>query len=190
MFQSPVVGVVGDAALFVGADLVTVDEPVQGGAAAQTVLLCFGWDAFQGDVGVVEDAGFVRVVPFAVVSHFLHAVGVGNVVIEVRGMDFCQGVGFYGFVVHVELGQFPAGLGEGAEVCCRGRHGDAGGGFGEVVGKGLAVLLGVEDAVGVVEEVVFGDFLVLVMGLEFGYGLGVDVADLFVLKDTPVVPAG
>jgi hypothetical protein len=41
------VGVVGDAAAFVGADLVLVDDPVERGAIAQPILKYFGRNSTQ-----------------------------------------------------------------------------------------------------------------------------------------------
>lgn len=39
-----VVGVAGDAAAFVGADLVLVDDPIEGAAIAEAVVEDFGWN--------------------------------------------------------------------------------------------------------------------------------------------------
>ena len=58
----------------------------------------------------------------------------------------------------------PAYIGERPEV---GGEGDAGEFFGEVVLVFLPVALVVEDAVDIVEDVVFGDGIVAVVGLEF-----------------------
>jgi hypothetical protein len=52
------VGVAGDAAPFVGADFVLVDEPFQGGAVAEFVVKDAGRDAGQGEKVVVDDGGF------------------------------------------------------------------------------------------------------------------------------------
>ena len=43
------VGVVGDAAAFVGGDLVLVDDPFEGGAVAEAVFEGFGRDAGEGE---------------------------------------------------------------------------------------------------------------------------------------------
>ena len=51
------VGVVGDAAALVGADLVLVNDPVQGGAVAETVFKGLGRDAFEGKEVVIDDGG-------------------------------------------------------------------------------------------------------------------------------------
>ena len=53
------VGVVDNAAPFVGADLILVDDPVQRRAVAQLVVVDFQWDAGQGEEIVVDEAAFV-----------------------------------------------------------------------------------------------------------------------------------
>ena len=68
-FVVEVVGVVGDAAAFVGFDAVLVDDPIEGGAVAQLVVEDLGRDAVQGEEVVLFEAGFV----FAQ-AHFFDAV--------------------------------------------------------------------------------------------------------------------
>lgn len=57
MLAAPVVWVVFDARSLVDADLVLVDNPSQWGTAIDDVFVCFGWDVFDGDVGVVFELG-------------------------------------------------------------------------------------------------------------------------------------
>ena len=50
------VGVVDDAGAFVGGDLVLVDDPFQGGAVAEAVVVRGEWDAAQGEEVVVAES--------------------------------------------------------------------------------------------------------------------------------------
>ena len=53
------VGVVGDAAAFVGAHLVLVNHPFEGGTVAETVLIRLGQDAVQREEVVGGERGLV-----------------------------------------------------------------------------------------------------------------------------------
>ena len=53
------VGVVGDAAAFVGGDLVLVDDPFKSGAIAKAVFVGFGRDVGEGQKLVVGELSFV-----------------------------------------------------------------------------------------------------------------------------------
>jgi hypothetical protein len=140
-----------NAGAVVGADLVLVDDPVEGGAVAEAIVEDFIGDAGEGE-GVVDfDFGFV----FGE-SHFFDAVGEG----EAGGFDPFEVVGFGGFVVEVEVGELFASAGEGVE---RGGPTDTIGGLLERRGEGDAGELAFEvvgelGAVGgVVEE---GEFTI------------------------------
>jgi len=52
-------GVVDDAGALVGRDLVLVDDPFEGGAVAEAVVIRGGGDAAQGEEVVVAEFGFV-----------------------------------------------------------------------------------------------------------------------------------
>jgi len=53
------IGVAGDAAAFVGGDLILVDDPFEGGAVAEAVVLGFFRDAAEGKELVVDECRFV-----------------------------------------------------------------------------------------------------------------------------------
>ena len=57
---APVVGVVADAALLVHGDLVTVEDPIEGGLAVDDVVVGVEGDVAEVDFAVVVDAGFVE----------------------------------------------------------------------------------------------------------------------------------
>jgi len=101
-FDGPVVGIVGDAAGFVGFDALAFDEPIEGRFAVDDVVVGGGGDVFDGDFGVVDDGAAV-VDGFAVlflfgVFHFDYAVVVGGLGFAIEGGR----VHGHGFVVGVE----------------------------------------------------------------------------------------
>ncbi len=148
-FFAPGVGVVGDAAGFVGGDGVALHDPFDGGFAVDDVIVGFQGDVAEGDGVVVDDGAFLA---FFRESHFADAVVFANAV-------FGDGVGFDGFVVEVPLCQFPPG---GAEFLEMTGKGDARQFFFQVVGKAGAVFRGMQQAVDVVEDVFFADTTVVV----------------------------
>ena len=99
-----VVGVAGDAAAFVGADLVLVDDPVQRAAVAEAVVEDFGRN-------LGERQGFVDLQLRLVFGepHFLDVVGERDAV----GFEPLERPGFELFVAEVEVGESFAGFGEG-----------------------------------------------------------------------------
>ena len=106
--KCPVVGVVDDGAGFVGFDGLAFHDPVKCGFAVDDVFPGFGRDAAYGDVGVVDDGGFVFFLAGAGVFHFFHAEGLFG-----RGgfrYFNLQGIGFAGFVVQVPAGEFAPGF--------------------------------------------------------------------------------
>lgn len=181
MFAAPVVGVVFDATGFVNFDLVAVEEPVEGGLAVDDVVVGVLGDVGDGDVGVVDDAGFVEAVAVgfllrggAGVGHLLDAVEVEGFESEFVAFDGDAGMGRNGLVVEVEFGEVASGLGEGLVVGGFRGERDAGEHLLEVGGEALAVFRAVEDAVDVVEDVFLGDLLSvgLAEGGEDGVGDG------------------
>ena len=68
-----VVGVAGDSAAFVGADLVLVDDPIEGAAVAEAVVEDFGRDFRERERFVDLELGLVFGEP-----HFLDVVGEGH----------------------------------------------------------------------------------------------------------------
>ena len=159
-FVGPVVGVVDDAAGFVGAHGLALHHPVQRGLAVDHIVPCRLRDALEGDAVVVDDGALVALLGEL---HLLHAViCVGE---RALGLDG-QRVGLDGFVVQVKLGQGTASLAERPEVDgvlhCR----DTRQLLAQIVGKALAVVRGMEDTVDVVEQVFFADLLARVGCLE------------------------
>ena len=65
------VGVVDDAGAFVGGDLVLVDDPFEGGAVAEAVVVRGEWDPAQGEEVVVAELGLI----FGVELHVFDAEG-------------------------------------------------------------------------------------------------------------------
>ena len=106
VFVAPVVGIVGDATVFVRRDSVAFHDPFQCRFAVDDVLVCFRWDAFECQVGVVNDLAFVCL---AGEFHLCDAV---EPVAYAPGCYFLQRVHFAGFVVQVEVGQLAACLGK------------------------------------------------------------------------------
>ena len=148
------VGVVDDAAAFVGFEAVLVDDPFEGGAVAEAVVEGFGRDAVEGEEAVVGELG-----PVFGEAHLFDAPVEGGV----GGLDLGERVLGLVFVVHVDVGEAGAGCGEGAEV---GGEGDAGQLAFEVGLVAFAVDGVMEKAIDVVEDVPLGDGVVAVVGAE------------------------
>jgi len=55
------IGIVGDAATFVGFDLVLVDNPIEGRAIAETIAEGFGGNACQGEEIVVSETSVLPI---------------------------------------------------------------------------------------------------------------------------------
>ena len=68
------IGVGGDAAALVGADLILVDHPIEGGMVAEAVVEGIGGDTGQCKRVIHDELGFV----FGE-AHFLNAVGKGTI---------------------------------------------------------------------------------------------------------------
>lgn len=98
--------IIGDAAAFVGGDLVLVDDPFEGGAVAKTVIVGFRRDAGEREELVVDERGFV----FAQL-HF------DDAVVEFFALLFCPREFVFGllFVVDVDFGETLTGFCEGME---------------------------------------------------------------------------
>ena len=135
-FHGPVVGVVDDAAGFVGTHRLAFHHPGQCGLAVDYIIPgCFG-DAFECDAVVVDDCGLVALLGEL---HLLYAViGIGQRALGLNG----QWVWLDCFVVQMKLGQGAALLAESPEVgaflhCRNARQLLA-----QVVGKALAVVRG------------------------------------------------
>ena len=174
-FVGVVVGVVGDLAGFVGGDGLAFHDPFDGGFAVDDVVVGFGGDVAEGDVGIVVDDSFVGkafagfgVFGFAE-THFGDVEVVGG---ELFGREFAcvegDGILFGAFVVEMQVGEAAAGLAEGAEGFDAFDGGDAGQLFAEVVGVAGAVVGRVEESVDVVEEILFGEGLAGIGFLEVG----------------------
>ena len=159
-FGGPEVGVVGDAAVFVGGDGLAFHDPFEGGLAVDDVVVGGEGDVFEGDALVVDDGGFVvdafaglRVAGFGELHFGDPVVGVGQGVGGgLAGVEGDAGVEGYGFVVQVPMGEIAAGLGEGAEVSEGFDGGDAREFLAEVVGVAAAVVGGMQQAVDVIEK--------------------------------------
>lgn len=106
------VGVVGDAAVFVGADALALHDPLDGGLAVHYVVVGFQGNVAEGDAVVVEDGGFV-VDAFAGLwvfdfgeFHFFDAVVEGGEIRthDLSGIDLDGGVAGDRPVVQVPVG--------------------------------------------------------------------------------------
>ena len=163
-FEGPGVGVVDDAGVLVGFDALTFDDPVEGGFAVDYVFVGLEGNVGDGDVGVVDEGGLVA---FLGVFHLFNAVedlgGEGVLVAGDRGR-----VLVHGLVVDVQVGQGAAGAGKGPEVGGGLDAGDARQLLGEIVRVAGAIVRGVEQPVDVVEDILFGQVLARVGGLEVG----------------------
>lgn len=122
-FGGPEVGVVGDAAVLVGGDGLSLHDPFEGGFAVDDVVVGGGRDVFQGDVFVVNDGALVIHVPAGGVLG-LAELHLGDAVTAVFGDGGGAG-GFFlghagmpghGLIVQMPMGEIAAGLGEGAEI--------------------------------------------------------------------------
>ena len=142
----------------VGADLVLVDDPFEGGAVAEVVVEDFGRDAFQGEEVVVDEGGLVRGE-----FHLVHPPVEGRA----RFLHPLQGIFRLLLIVDVEFGQARPGLGKTPKI--RG-EGDAGQFPAEVGGVFLPVGGMVQEGVDVMEDVPLGDGVIVVMGAELLQG--------------------
>ena len=87
--------------------MILVNDPLQGGAVGETVLVGFGRDAGEGEEVVIEERGLV-----AAEAHLFDAVGkLGS-----GCLDALQRVLGLPLVVDVQFGQSLPCCGEGAEV--------------------------------------------------------------------------
>lgn len=188
MFAGPVVGVVEEARVFVGFNLIAFENPFDGAFAVDDVVVGDDRDVFERDMTVVDDLRFVFL---GCETHFVYAEGgFGDVVhrddrtieddlrgsgarlgcivfysficnegIRGRGVPI-SGAGCFGdeaIVVTVEFGEGLARFAEGHKVVEAFDDGDAREFFFEVGGEGFAVVLSMEEAVDVIEDVFFGD---------------------------------
>ena len=118
-----------------------VDDLFQGAAVAEAVIENFGRDWGERQRGVDGEAELV----FGEAHLVFDAAEEG----QARRFDEVQIPGLELFVVEVQLGEFFAGCGEGAEV---GGEGDAGQLALEVVGVLLAIAGMVQQAIDIVED--------------------------------------
>lgn len=72
MFACPVVGVVEEAGVFVGFDLIAFENPFDGAFAVDDVVVGDERDVFERDMTVVDDLRFVF---FGCEAHFVYAEG-------------------------------------------------------------------------------------------------------------------
>ena len=166
-FAGPVVGVVGDAGLFVGGDGLPFHHPFQRRFAVDDVVISGYGDVFHGDFVVVDDAGFVV---FFGEFHFAHGeVRIATAENGLRGEGKVQlagegdaGVDGHGFVMEVQGGKLAPRPAEGGETGAGFHARDARQLFAEVVGIARAVFFAVQQAVDVIEDVFFAD----------GFGVG------------------
>ena len=164
-FGGPEVGVVGDAAVFVGGDGLALHDPFEGGLAVDDVVVGGERDVFEGDEVVVNDGGFVVHILAAGEVFCLGEFHLGDPVASVcdrrrlRGywgehLFHCHaGMTGHGLVVQMPMGEIAAGLGEGAEIRKRLHGGDAREFLAEVVGVAAAVVRGMQQPVNGVEQV-------------------------------------
>ena len=150
------VGVVDDTGAGVGGDAVLIDDPFEGGAVAEAIVVGGGGDAVEEKEVVVAEFGFVFGELHAVDAEADFGLGV---------FDLFEGVLGLLLVVDVEGHELLTSGGEGVEV---GWEGDAGEFALEVGGVAGAVLGVVEDGVGGMEDVPLGDLVVGVVGAELG----------------------
>jgi len=90
-----------------------------------------------------------------------------------------------GFVADVELAELAPRFGEGAEIR---RKGDARQVFGQVVAVALPIGGGMQQAVGVVEDVLFADAVVFVVQAESGAGLALQKDGRWLAESSPANP--
>ena len=132
-----------------GGELVAFHDPFDGAFAVDGVVPGFGGDVLDGDGAVVDDGVFLA---FFGEAHFFDG--------EVAGFGAGDGDllgGWDGFVVEVEVGEFAACFAEAPEVAGFFDEGDAGEHLFQVALETGAVFGAVEDAVDVVEDILFGD---------------------------------
>ena len=165
MFAAPVVGVVLDAAGFVDGDLVALNDPFDGRLAVDDVIVGFQRDAIEGEVGVVVDAGLVRLEAGVFLGgrglsegHFGDVELLPWVEAEFRG-DFGERIWFDGFVVEMPLGEGAASLGEFPVVRRLLSQRNAREHLLEIRGEAAAVFRGMQDAIDVVEDVILAHVL-------------------------------
>lgn len=151
-----VVGVVDDPTSLVGLDALTFDYPIDGWSAVDHVIVGRHGDILYGGAVVINDGGEVvdgfAVLLFPGVFHLLHPImsGFGGRVLQ------GSGVHVHGFIAEVQIGQITPGPAESPKACGSLYRRDAGEFLGEVIGVAGAVVLGMQEAVDVVEEVVLG----------------------------------
>ena len=118
MLLRPIVRVVGDSAFLVGGYGITLHYPFDGGLAVDHILVSFGRYALYGDGVVVVDDAFVG--SFAVnlaEAHFLHPVIDAVAFVGQRSMEHeALLVGFYRFIIQVQIRQRTSGFAECPEV--------------------------------------------------------------------------
>lgn len=104
-YVAGIVVAVGDGIAF---DLVLVDDPFEGGAGAEAVIVSFRRDAGQEEGFVDADGPAV----FRKLHFAFDALGIR----EGFSFDLFERPGFEGFVIDVEMGELATGAGESMEV--------------------------------------------------------------------------
>ena len=114
---------------------------------------------------------------------------VGGDAFDAVGEMLVQWVACARLVVEMELGERLPGFSEGMEI---GGEGKAREFTAEIVGEARAVVRGVQDGIGVVEDLVLGDGRVAALGAELGERVVGDVVDSLQgrvvggVKDAPI----
>jgi len=145
----PVVGVVDDAALFVGGDGVALHHPLNRTFAVDHIRIGRGRNVADGDGAVVDDG------VFAILGGEAHLLYRKKA--RLRAADLHLRVGGHLLVADVQVGQVPAGVAKRPKIRGRLDQRQARQHLLEVVGVGGAVIGAMQKAVDVVEDVLFAD---------------------------------
>lgn len=154
-FGGPVVGVVGDATVFVGADALAFYDPIQRGLAVDDVVVSLQRDAGDGDLGVVVQGAEVFVLALFAVLHLGYAV----VTVAAGAALQVGGVHGHGFITQVHISQGTACFGVGPEVSSGFYRRYMRQLFAEVIGVLVAVFRRMQQALDVIEQVFLADDL-------------------------------
>ena len=151
------IGVARDVAALVAADAILVDHPFQRGPVAQAVV-----ERLRGNAGQRQEVVVLDCVAVLAKLHRLDA----PVERRLGILDVLERIRLLLLVIHVQVDQFPAGLGESVEIGRLARERNAWQLALEVLGKSRAILGMVQHRVNVMENVLPRDRLVAVVFLE------------------------
>ena len=172
-FDGIAIGVVDNAAGRISLDTLSFHHPFQSGLAVDHVVVGFQWNTGDGDVAVVDHGALIEVRALTSEFHLFDTVETDWVgrrdhpgIATAETED--DGVGLNRLVVAVQITEFPTCGSEGPEVCGPLHRRDAWEFLGEVISIAAAVVLRVQQAIGVVEQVVRGDRFAWLSSLEVG----------------------